>query len=109
MRQLPPLDTRVRAAWQTQVAAAVNTPGLLPALVPGSPALDASPVDADCLPTDQRGVPRPQGSARDIGAFELEAGRVVVGIDIKPGTSPNPLNLKSKGVIPLAILTTGTF
>src|SRR5437867_12960024 len=33
MRQLPTLDTRVRAAWQTQVAATVNTPGLLPALV----------------------------------------------------------------------------
>ena len=32
MQQLPPLDTRVRAAWQTQVAAAVNTPGLLPAV-----------------------------------------------------------------------------
>src|SRR5437870_6874632 len=29
----PTLDARVRAAWQTQVAAAVNTPGLLPTLV----------------------------------------------------------------------------
>ena len=36
MQQLPPLDTRVRAAWQTQVAAAVNTPGLLPGDVLGS-------------------------------------------------------------------------
>jgi hypothetical protein len=42
------------------------------ALVPGSPAVDAIPV-ADCtLPIDQRGVIRPQGSACDIGAFELE-------------------------------------
>src|SRR2546425_6440691 len=33
MRQLPTLDARVQAAWQTQVAAAANAPGLLPALV----------------------------------------------------------------------------
>src|SRR5205814_6146093 len=33
MRQLPTLDARVRAAWQEQVATAVNSPGLLPALV----------------------------------------------------------------------------
>ena len=28
-------------------------------LVPGSPAINASPHAADCQPTDQRGVPRP--------------------------------------------------
>src|SRR5207248_3131225 len=74
------------------------------ALVPGSPAVDASPADADCAPTDQRGVPGPQVPACDIGAFEGD-----VGIDIQPGISPNLINLKSKGVIPLAILTTATF
>lgn len=37
------------------------------ALLPGSPALDAA---VDCPSTDQRGVPRPQGPACDIGAFE---------------------------------------
>jgi hypothetical protein len=54
------------------------------ALLPGSPAIDAIP-QADCtydddgdpgtpevpVGTDQRGVPRPQGSACDIGAFEV--------------------------------------
>jgi hypothetical protein len=43
------------------------------ALLPGSPALDASTCfDADgaALTTDQRGFPRPQGPACDIGAFE---------------------------------------
>jgi hypothetical protein len=40
------------------------------ALVPGSPALDAAPVDANCPATDQRGVTRPQGAACDIGAVE---------------------------------------
>ncbi len=44
------------------------------ALVTGSPAIDASPADADCPATDQRGVtrPQPQGGNCDIGAFELE-------------------------------------
>jgi CSLREA domain-containing protein len=40
------------------------------ALLPGSPALDAAGID--CLAIDQRGVLRPQGTACDIGAFELE-------------------------------------
>jgi hypothetical protein len=40
------------------------------ALVPGSPARNASPADADCPPTDQRSVPRPQGARCDIGAVE---------------------------------------
>ncbi|WP_189133176.1 CSLREA domain-containing protein [Wenjunlia tyrosinilytica] len=37
------------------------------ALLPGSPALDAA---AECPATDQRGIPRPQGAACDIGAYE---------------------------------------
>ena len=40
------------------------------ALVIGSPALDASPDDATCPDTDQRGNPRPRGPACDIGSFE---------------------------------------
>jgi hypothetical protein len=34
---------------------------------------------------------------------------VAVNIDIKPGSDPNAINLKSRGVIPVAILTTDTF
>jgi hypothetical protein len=34
---------------------------------------------------------------------------VEVAIDIKPGSFPNSINPKSKGVIPVAILTTATF
>jgi len=51
------------------------------ALLPGSPAVDAIPVTPNnfCtaidaitpVATDQRGIPRPQGYACDIGAFEL--------------------------------------
>ncbi len=32
-----------------------------------------------------------------------------VKIDIKPGSNPNNINLKSKGVVPVAVLTTGDF
>ena len=45
-------------------------PTLTHALVPDSPAIDASPVDAECAATDQRGNARPQGAMCDIGAFE---------------------------------------
>lgn len=33
----------------------------------------------------------------------------IITIDIKPGSYPNSINLKSKGLIPVAILTTDTF
>jgi hypothetical protein len=39
------------------------------ALLPGSPAIDAG-VPVAGVTTDQRGIPRPQGTAPDIGAFE---------------------------------------
>jgi CSLREA domain-containing protein len=39
------------------------------ALLTGSPAIDAG-TGLGCPPTDQRGVPRPQGQACDSGAFE---------------------------------------
>ncbi len=43
------------------------------ALQPDSPAVDKIPVGSHCPPTDQRGVPRPQGPKCDIGAFEMTA------------------------------------
>jgi hypothetical protein len=44
-------------------------PTMTMALLPGSPALDAGSLVAG-ITTDQRGIPRPQGAAPDIGAFE---------------------------------------
>jgi len=57
--------------------------GLTPtaAILPNSPARDAIPASActdeedNPITTDQRGVPRPQGAACDIGAFEFSAPR----------------------------------
>ena len=40
------------------------------ALLPDSPAIDTGNA-ATCLPTDQRGIRRPQGSSCDIGAYEV--------------------------------------
>jgi len=34
---------------------------------------------------------------------------LAIGIDIKPGGAPNPVNLKSKGLVPVAILSTDDF
>ncbi len=41
------------------------------ALLQGSPAIDAAH-NAHCLSTDQRGQPRPHGTACDIGAYETD-------------------------------------
>lgn len=76
------------------------------ALLAGSPAIDAVPLVSCAVSTDQRGILRPQGAACDIGAFEL---LLIVPIDIKPGSFPNSINPKSKGKIPVAILSTITF
>lgn len=91
------------------------------ALLPDSPAIDrANPAppasEWTCRATDQRGVARPQdgngdGLARcDMGAFERERPNITrIRIDIKPGSSTNPINLKSNGVVPVALLSTSTF
>jgi hypothetical protein len=56
-------------------ALALNAPGTtaIHALMPNSPAIDAA--EAGCsagLIADQRGIVRPQGTACDVGSFELE-------------------------------------
>lgn len=56
------------------------------ALASGSPAIDASPPDADCQPADQRGVSRPQGPACDIGAFEM----ALEGLDLSVAKTDSP-------------------
>ncbi|HEX6865056.1 MAG TPA: hypothetical protein VF414_19655, partial [Thermoanaerobaculia bacterium] len=43
------------------------------------------------------------------GIFEEECGLLQVLIDIKPGSFPNSINPRSKGVIPVAILTNPDF
>ena len=45
-------------------------PSATMALISGSPAIDRQPVNIG-PDVDQRGIPRPQGSAKDVGAYEL--------------------------------------
>ncbi len=54
-------------------------PTLTVALLPGSPAIDAAS-SASSTPTDQRGLPRPYGSASDIGAFEYYPSYTIQGM-----------------------------
>ena len=44
-----------------------------------------------------------------MGAVEIEYIFLSVTIDIKPGSSTNPINLKSNGMIPVAILSSSAF
>jgi hypothetical protein len=53
------------------------------------------------------GIFNPQGLAFDRVFFFTPI--LPVAIDIKPGSFPNSVNPNTKGVIPVAILTTGTF
>ena len=58
-----PVDARLGALADNGGPTATN------ALLPGSPAIDASG-EGSCPPVDQRGVSRPRGGSCDIGAFE---------------------------------------
>jgi CSLREA domain-containing protein len=51
-------------------------PTLTMAPAAGSPAIDRVPAGPSCQPRDQRGAPRPGGSACDAGAFEVSPPRV---------------------------------
>ncbi|HET8956457.1 MAG TPA: choice-of-anchor Q domain-containing protein [Solirubrobacterales bacterium] len=60
------------------------------ALQAGSPAIDAGTNDG-CPATDQRGVSRPQGSACDVGAFELvPAPPAAASADLRLKIKPKP-------------------
>jgi uncharacterized repeat protein (TIGR01451 family) len=67
------------------------------ALLTGSPALDkgntAIPAitGLSCLPTDQRGISRPQGSACDIGAFEFAVSPPSADLEVTKTDSPDPV------------------
>jgi hypothetical protein len=65
------------------------------ALLPGSPAIDAG-ITVPGVSTDQRGVPRPQGTAPDIGAFESRGFTLAVvsgAGQTAPANSPFPAPL----------------
>jgi hypothetical protein len=90
-------------------------------LSPGSPCIDAGngtvalpsiPQDGNLLDYDIEGDPRVVGKAPDMGADEFvpeEEQAIQVEIDIKPGCWDKKINLKSWGLLPVAVKTTSDF
>lgn len=77
-----------------------------------SPCIDAGAVADDTPEFDIEGDPRVVGSAPDMGAdeFAVEEEEVIpVQIDIKPGCPQNKINLKSWGLVPVAVKSTKDF
>ena len=62
------------AAVEPMLGALADNGGPTPTFLPmaGSPIIDVANA-AMCPPTDQRGVPRPQGVGCDVGAVEVES------------------------------------
>ena len=80
------------------------------ALLVGSPARDA--ISSGFPPTDQRGVPRPQGPAADMGAVEadfISAAAAIItqplGANVRAGTNVNFV-VGASGTAPLSYLWT---
>lgn len=95
-------------------ALALNSPGttLTHELQAGSPAINAGACTDHAgatISTDQRGLARPQGSACDVGAYEVLITTITVTIDIAPDNAVNRLKTKAKGLIPVAVFGSSTF
>lgn len=73
----------------------------------GSPCIDTGTSEGAPNYDIDRDV-RPQGSGCDMGADEYLQ-FIEIKLDIKPGSYPNSINLKSKGKVPVAVLTTDDF
>ena len=83
------------------------------ALLPGSPAIDHIPPASCTQPTDQRGIPRPQGEGCDIGAYEASGVEVSIAKTATVGAVvellPNDLAPGDPITFTLAFSSTGLF
>ncbi|HEX4589831.1 MAG TPA: choice-of-anchor Q domain-containing protein, partial [Gemmataceae bacterium] len=82
------LTGTVAAPFDPKLAPLGNYGGLSPtvALLPNSPAIDAG-INLAGLTSDQRGLPRVNGPAPDMGAYEYYAPITVAGIQINDGSA----------------------
>ena len=80
-------------------------------LSPDSPCIDSGTEQIELPESDIEGDPRVLGEGPDMGADEFvpEAEVIQVEIDIKPGCAENKINLKSFGVLAVAVKTTPDF
>jgi hypothetical protein len=69
--------------------------------------LDGDPRLVDDPATDDTGTGTPP--IVDMGAYEYQLEPLAIGIDIKPGSYPNSINLGSNGVVPVGILSDQDF
>ncbi|UCD09617.1 MAG: lamin tail domain-containing protein [Dehalococcoidales bacterium] len=88
-------DGITEAGTVSEVNGSGNITGSHKYITPGSYSISVSVVDDD--------------GGEAIISFSVEVRKLIVGIDVKPGSEKNPINLISKGRIPVAILTTDTF
>ena len=100
------ISTACPAVTQTgdpQLGPLADNGGLTPTFLPaiGSPAVNAS-VGQDCTPTDQRGEPRPAGSACDLGSVEI-APQVARALTIKYKDSKNAFKGKLTAAEPVCV------
>jgi hypothetical protein len=77
-------------------------------LTPGSPCIDAGIDNGDLPDVDFEGDPRILNGKPDIGADEAKT-EVTVSIDIKPGSRHKEIDLRDKGVVPVAVLGSKDF
>ena len=89
---------------------------------PDTPDLDGDSDTEEPLPLDVAGGPRFLDDLQtpdtgngvppivDMGAYEFHPPIVIVAhLDIKPGSCPNPVNVRSRGVVPVAIVGSESF
>jgi hypothetical protein len=79
-------------------------------LSPGSPCIDAGTDTVDLPEFDFEGEdPRILNGKPDMGADETTETEVIVDIDIKPGSGHKEIDLRDKGVVPVAVLSSKDF